>query len=775
MRRAENFLGPEWQRLALAYALVALVLVPFPLIGMLHVESAAIVAAVAFFLAGVDSLRAFRHGGDVPTAMRRHSVLLAIPALVLASTAIWRPNCDIAAGAGLFALFTVPSALLGVSLAFALHGTRRKRPVAWLICIGLCAIVGGVLSDLALRPQLFTYNHVFGGVLGPVYDEELSIRPGLFVFRGLTLLWSVWLLAVGFWAETRSRSALLSGALASVLIGLAYLFSVPLGFQQSESNLARELGGVRDHGDIVIHFDSTKTPPGEVDRILDEALYRSSVLEERLDTRLRAPVHIYAYPDAQTKGALLGSRETSVVPVWLRTPQVHMLVSSVERSLGHELVHVYAREFGMPLIHASPSIGLIEGLAVALEPPDGMPTAEALTATLLTDSSEVVFQPADVVASTMRPFGFWTARAGVAYTVNGAFVAWLLERFGPDPVKRVYGNGDFAEAFGLPADALATEWVTHLRGVEVSEADLQVAAWLFQQPSLFEVGCPHFVPPYVRWSRYGAEALRTGRPASAQALFAHALRDAPSYEPAVIGWVGATAAIGATGSVRESRRFAALAADSSASVRTVIAAADLLVLAGDRPGAQRLYQKALDRLSPADYVNRALLTRRMAAPTSTIQQLSAAVANPERSAQQLAGTEPVWSALLFDQAFQSAPAWREAQRWCTEGGEEDRAALTFLKARIAYRADAFSEANAFANAAAMLFEQLGAKQGAALALDLGARTRWALSGGGAPSGPGRSIFGAPDARPDAFLPACPAPDRLRFGAPVLRDAEGRRE
>ena len=75
-----------------------------------------------------------------------------------------------------------------------------------------------------------------------------------------------------------------------------------------------------------------------------------------------------------------------------------MLASEVGRSLGHEMAHVVAREFGMPVLRASPAVGLVEGLAVAVEPPDGLPAPEALVAAALDAAGRRRWADADPAA-----------------------------------------------------------------------------------------------------------------------------------------------------------------------------------------------------------------------------------------------------------------------------------------------------------------------------------------------------------------------------------------
>ena len=110
-----------------------------------------------------------------------------------------------------------------------------------------------------------------------------------------------------------------------------------------------------------------------------------------------------------------------MTPVWLSTPQVHVLAGQFEEIFPHELVHAFSRSFGMPILNASPAVGLVEGLAVAFEPPDGGPDASEQVAAVMGGET------ADRLARSLDPFGFWGGRGAVSYTTTGSFVGYLCE------------------------------------------------------------------------------------------------------------------------------------------------------------------------------------------------------------------------------------------------------------------------------------------------------------------------------------------------------------
>ena len=717
----------------LAYGLVCLALWPLPVFGVLHAESSAVVAGASFFIAGLAATAAFERGDGIRLVMPRQLALLLVPWLLLTGTLLWRPNCAYATGLALFLTLVPPSTVLAVGLAYAL----TARPVRWprvaLVALGLAAALGGVVADLGFHPQLFTYNHVFGGVLGPIYDEELAVRPGLFAFRALTLLWAVGLVLVGraLRAEGVARRPLVRlAAVVAVVIGGAYALSVPLGFQQSHASLARALGSESRAGAFEIHYDAAAVSAVALARIEDELAYRYHQLDARLGVAPSQPIRVYLYPDPDTKGRLIGSRTTSVVPVWLPSPQIHMLAAEVERSAAHELAHVFAREFGMPGLRASPAVGLVEGLAVALEPPDGLPSPTDLVLAARSsdlDAGGLATDPADVAEATLSPLGFWTARAGVAYTTSGAFVAWLLDAYGAAPFRQAYRTGDVAAAYGRPVRQLAEAWARSLDGQTATPQAVELAASRLTRRSLFERACPHHVPAFVRDAREGLEAFEEGHYRTARAAYRRAIDAEPTYESAIIGWVTASIASGEIPPDVEARQLEDAALDSLAGPEVARSLADLARVAGRDQRADRLYDEALARTPSYAPLWLALTRLRRALPPDALRALARSSAEPARAASQLDGLAPVHAALVWERADAPRVAWERARRWDLDtlaATPVERAALLGLQGRIAYRAGDLDAATRLTRRAERRFRQLDRPAAAARAADELARSVW---------------------------------------------------
>ena len=582
-------------KILLTYAVVGVALWPVPLFNIVHVESAAVVAFVAFFVAGWAALTAFNR----PVPLSAGHVLatqggaLIVPLALLTVSLLWAPNCDYMRGLGFYALFPGITVVLAVGTAYALSGTGWRFQKTLLAGLGIGIAALGPLYDIGLHPQFYTYNHVFGGVLGPIYDEDLAIRPGLFAFRGLTLLWAALAFLVGGalrQAKTGWRVRVGMGLIAMLLAG-GYGFSAPLGVNTPAWYLQQELGGHRPTEHFDIYYDPDALAAHEVETLARDHEYRYAWLADRLQVDGPDRIISYIYPDPDTKARLTGARTTSVAPVWLPQPQSHVLLNRYEGTFGHELVHVFSRQFGLPILKASWAVGLVEGLAVALEPPDGAPTPREQVSAAALRTGLDADALADQVAARLRPFGFWTGRGAVSYTTMGAFVGFLLDRYGPERVRAVYARANFEAVYGQSIDALAQEWAATLHDMPlIARGAAALVTRRFAQPSLFEQRCPHYVPPFRRAYRAGQAALVTADTAAAINHFARALRQQPRF----------TAAHRALARIRLARGEAATAITQldtlAAGLRTpslAFALGDAYVINGQPTAARRHYQEVI--------------------------------------------------------------------------------------------------------------------------------------------------------------------------------------
>ncbi|HEY2409426.1 MAG TPA: tetratricopeptide repeat protein [Polyangiaceae bacterium] len=466
--------------------------------------------------------------------------------------------CDVLWGLELYALGPLPGAVLAgvwgaaVGLLAARVRSRARRRV-WLVAGSFAAPFAGVLVSFArfyTSPMVFAFDPFFGYFSGPLYDTVLDPVGTLLTYRAGTALT---LLALAGLSEHVRRGehgfvwVRLGRPGWTALLGLCALGSVALtlsgssfGHYSTASSIVASLGQrvSAKRCDVVY---SSAIPASEAQLFARDCDAELAEAERYFATRGPEHVRAYLFANEAEKGRLMGASSTYIAKPWRReiyvqyAPYPHPVV-------GHELAHVVAGSFGVgpfrvsgPLGGLIPDPGRIEGVAVAASPGDADDfTLEQWARTLL----DLELLPP--LASVFR-LGFLGQNSATAYTVAGAFVSFLHERFGAVAVRRWYGGDELSAITGRDLAALEREWRSSLSTVKVSEALLHEARVRFDRPALFGRPCPRIVDRLEGVANQKLAALDTS---GARAAFDGVLRLEPHNVAARFGLVGCSVKAG---------------------------------------------------------------------------------------------------------------------------------------------------------------------------------------------------------------------------------------
>jgi tetratricopeptide (TPR) repeat protein len=494
-------------------------------------QAGALLAAIVAPFAGIAAWRLERERpAPSPAAAWGGATLLLSGLLaVLFGAAILRaalgPCSAITAAAGFLPLLAIPSAMVGAALAVAVAVLARGGAAAG----GLYVLVAAASIAASLRagyagPAAFVFDPLFGAWPGPIYDEALVPDLRALLFRLAAAAEGV---AVAAFAEASvrlgrsGRRAALAPALALVLAVAAVLGArgvlSALGLSGAREDVARTLGG-RLEGERCTLIHPAEKPRRAVSALLSECEFHQADVARAL--AIVDPPHVTAwvYRSAEEKRRLVGASATEYAKPWLG--EIHVVDAPLPHPiLRHEIVHAVAaraatRPLGVPtraLVFVS--AGLVEGLAVALETPRSRWTIHEWSRA----ARDVGLLPD--VRTLVGPAGFWGEAPARAYTAAGSFLAFLLERHGPEKVREAYRTGDVAGAIGAPLDTLAAEWEAFLDGIEVPPGLAPAARARLSRPSLFARRCAREV---ASAQARAAAAARAGRTGEASALFLRA-------------------------------------------------------------------------------------------------------------------------------------------------------------------------------------------------------------------------------------------------------------
>ena len=542
MRRTTTTRSWAFPVSATVLTLAALSLLCLPLFNTLGYEFSTAIALILPVVIGpfvVARLRA-RAGTGEPfgrilyTVLRPVLMLAALPLVLAALAGLFVKNCSMQDGLSFYMLIPVVTAVWLTALAVAGYFLVRRALFFYFSAVILVLLVP--LAEGYFLPQIYSYNFIYGYFPGISYDEALPVRPTLVFFRGITLLTASALFILAHLRYVRLQSAAnrtvdigrrgriarygVLGLVAVVLV-VCWVRRCDLGLETTGSYLRQALGARLVTPHFFIYYQSGSVPDSELWRVAAEHEFRYSQIASVLGTRDERRITSYLYPDPDAQYRLLGTRTTNIAKPWLR--EIHLTLGSWDLALKHELVHAMAGEFGMPVIHAHYNIGLVEGLATAVDDSYGNRSIHEYAAAITR------FHIADRPEELISPVGFALHSSGVSYLLMGSFCRFLIDRFGIDRFRSLYGGASPAKVYLSDYRHLITAWEEMLDSISVPPSWEPHAAYLFRRPSIFAKVCGRKI---AELNDEADRKLAAGDPADARKIFSAAYelsRNSDSY------------------------------------------------------------------------------------------------------------------------------------------------------------------------------------------------------------------------------------------------------
>jgi tetratricopeptide (TPR) repeat protein len=478
--------------------LLSIAITFLPLIGTLGYEYSLaisfILAFVSVFIsskfAGIEFSTRFgsqkRFGDLISTIFITNYLIAFCPLVIGLASSMLKQDCFIREGLYFYLLIPLVTVFFSTGLGI-LCGTLFSRwgfLVAVLILIStICFSIWRVYNDASF----FFYNIVIGYFPGPLYDEVIPITTTFIVYRILTLCWGIlFLISVrlisgfkhgvgGFW------DIVIFLSIVGVLI-IGYLNENEIGISYTRKYITQNyLNSSYETEHFVIYYSPGTKVAQNIRLIADDHEWRFNQLKDLFKVNPGEKIRSYIYPDTETRKKLIGAGETTVAnPV---KNEIHLVYDTFpDPVLKHELAHVMSSGFGMNILHISPKVGLIEGLAVASDWSRDSYTPHQWSKAMidLGDAPDI---------KSIVGVGFWYAPPRKSYTLMGSFSRYLIGRYGIERFKVLYKTGDFS-IYGNSLDELTKEWRSFLDGITIPPKLNSLAIYVFQEPSIFQGKCP---------------------------------------------------------------------------------------------------------------------------------------------------------------------------------------------------------------------------------------------------------------------------------------------
>ncbi len=544
------FRSPGFLVGSVLYGLTSVACTQVPLLNYLGYEFSVVTAILASGVAGWGTVSAVRRtyrgssppGGAGATihawkrALAANLILLVIPLAVMLVNAFAVRNCSLPQGMAFFVLIPVVTVVFSCSLGFfcAIH-YRHSRT--------LYGVAGAATGIYALglgywTPAIFSYNFFYGYFPGFSYDEILQIRLPLVLFRILTLVLALLLYWMGrlllfsslpedgvrskgvalLRAMGEGRNAPVTVAAAALLIGV-YVLRCDLGFESTASHIQRVLGGRFRSDHVTIYYDTASISREEIRWVAAEHEFLLGLVRASFVLPDRGRIESYVYPSAESKQRLVGAGQTDIAKPW--SGQVHVTFQSMDATLMQEMVHVVAGVFGMPLIRANLSPGLVEGLATALQREWGTRSLHPYAAAIARAGA------VPDMRALMSVRGFVSQSSPVSYMLAGSFCRYLIDRFGIRKIAQLYGAAEYSAVYGRSLDELLAEWRNFLERLPSLPGDGAMVDTFFRRPPIFGKVCARVIAERNNRARDAYIARRYGE---AALLYAESFAESRGYE-----------------------------------------------------------------------------------------------------------------------------------------------------------------------------------------------------------------------------------------------------
>jgi tetratricopeptide (TPR) repeat protein len=533
---------------AALYFLISGLLTQVPLFNYLGYEFSAVLTIPTAFISGILSILWMRDHRAAPLTRRTwlsvigdyllvNAILLVIPFTVISLNAFAVKNCAYGTGVMYFILLPVVTMVFSVSLALVIGSLFRKAIVITVAAV--TAILSHIVLITVTQPQLFAYNFILGFFPGITYDETLTDITALVIYRQFTIVAALMLFSLFFvilravvpgdrfgnslrniQRSFRSDTMLWSIiGVCIVLLSIAHLYRHQMGFEHSATDIQSVLGRRSESSHFIMYYHSRGYSAEEMQRTKAEAEFHYRKLTDamKLKENGQRKIEIFIYPNGEWKQRFIGTTNTNIAKPWKR--EIHLTAATFRTTFRHELVHILAAEFGIPLIRASTRMGLNEGLAVALDWDEGLFTPHHYAAGI------VRMNGLEHAERLFTFTGFAAQSSTYAYLVSGSFIRYLLDRYGIERVRHVFPNGNFMGSFGESRESLIGDWKAFLKTVDDSELPPETVRSLFGQQSIFYKTCAREVADQHRKANV---VLRSKRYGEAERIFRQAYGNAPT-------------------------------------------------------------------------------------------------------------------------------------------------------------------------------------------------------------------------------------------------------
>lgn len=488
--------------LAALTLLLALYLQTVPLANSLDYEFSAVMG-IWFFIAGGFLFLQRKKNENVISFLKERTVtiglIIILPFFISFINSAFLNVCPFKYGILFYLFISVISFLLGMlsGQICSLSGSKHPYTQFILIFFGFIAVS---IVEFYLFPQIYAYNPLIGFFPGTIYDELIEFTSHLVFYRVYNI---IFLLAIVFLLKqynnkfsglnerikrrriTRAASSLF---ILFTLLFVSFIFNLLLGFSTPLWKIEKGLGG-RLFTEHFILIYPKEISPGEIKISAMHHEFYYDEIRKTLNADKKEKIISLLFSSSEQKKEYIGSANADISKPWQ-----NCIITDFENhdaTLKHEIVHAFSGELGTGIFKAPFNLnpGIIEGTAAAVE--DKFALMDIYYAADMIKR----YNPKISIPRMFAGFNFFGQNSSISYVYSGAFIKFLIERYGAEIFKKFYAHPDFGKYYGKPVENLEKEFDAFIDSFHFTYNPGKAV--------LYFAGKPVFMKKCPRYTAYG--------------------------------------------------------------------------------------------------------------------------------------------------------------------------------------------------------------------------------------------------------------------------------
>jgi hypothetical protein len=487
--------------------LLSLYLQTIPLTNSLDFEFSALMGIWFFIAGGIIYLKKGENSGIVKLIKSHYLLLISIvliPFVISFTNSAFLNVCPFSNGIYFFLFVSVISLFLGIVTGNLSGEIASKHPYLLFFLFFVSFIIVSLL-EVFFYPQIFTYNPLIGLFPGTIYDELIDFDSKLFFYRIYNIVFFTGFLLMlriikekyaGFWQ--RIKRTRFSGIVSSISLLLLFFIiywvgNLLFGFSIPLSKIESDLGGklVTEHF-ILIY-------PKEIPK---EKIENSALHHEFYYNEISNVTHLYPsekitsvlFGSGGQKKKYIGSANADISKPWLNSVVTDF--SNHDLTLKHEIVHAFSSLIGGKLFKAAYwfNPALIEGFAVAIENKEDNSDLYSSAYTIKKFNGKIK------AAYLLSGINFFGQVSSISYVYSGAFIKWLIDKYGIEKFKQIYTDPDYRKYYSKNISELENEFDAFIDSSPYTYNENK-AVLCFAGKPLFLKKCPRYVAYKIKKGR----------------------------------------------------------------------------------------------------------------------------------------------------------------------------------------------------------------------------------------------------------------------------------